>query len=120
MTNNLVQFSVKGTQGQQHQVVRAIMQDDEPWWFLADVCKVLEIGNPSQAAACLDDDEKMTLHSMKGNRGNLHFSGLGASPTLIDASGVYSLVLKSRKQMDDEGEVVITDTLGGSLQVFVR
>lgn len=119
MTNNLVQFPVKGTQGQQPKAVRTIMQNDEPWWVLADVCKVLGISDPSMAAKGLDADEKIALSNVEGEE-NLHFFGLGASPTLINASGVYSLVLKSRKQMDDEGEVVITDTLGGSLQVFVR
>jgi anti-repressor protein len=41
---------------------RVITRDGDPWFVLADVCQPLEIGNPSQAATCLDDDEKHTPH----------------------------------------------------------
>lgn len=37
---------------------RSMMRADEPWFVLADVCRVLEIGNPSMAASRLDDDER--------------------------------------------------------------
>ena len=52
--------------------IRAIMRDGEPWFVAADVCKALEIGNPSQVLVRLEDDEKMnTLISNEGNqRGN--------------------------------------------------
>lgn len=41
--------------------IRMVMQEDGPWWVLADVCKVLGLSNPSKVAGRLDDDEKMTL-----------------------------------------------------------
>lgn len=42
-------------------------RDGEPWLVAADVCKALEIGNPSQAIARLEDNEKMnTLISNEG------------------------------------------------------
>ena len=42
-------------------------RDGEPWFVAADVCKALEIGNPSQAIARLEDNEKMnTLISNEG------------------------------------------------------
>ena len=51
--------------------VRTVMIHGEPWFVASDVCKVLEIGNPSQAFTRLDDDEKqITLISNEGNRGN--------------------------------------------------
>ena len=58
----------------------------------ADVCKALEIGNPSQVLVRLEDDEKMnTLISNEGNqRGNPNM-------TVVNESGLYSLVLGSRK-----------------------
>ena len=40
--------------------IRTAIQGNEPWFVAVDVCRVLEIGNPSQATARLDDDEKMT------------------------------------------------------------
>ena len=38
--------------------VRVIERDCEPWFVLTDVCTILEVGNPSQVAGRLDDDEK--------------------------------------------------------------
>lgn len=35
-----------------------VCRDGNPWFVPADVCRVLEIGNPSDAARRLDDDEK--------------------------------------------------------------
>ena len=36
---------------------RVIDRDVNPWFILADVCQVLEIGNSRDAANRLDDDE---------------------------------------------------------------
>lgn len=72
--------------------VRVQDETGEPWFVLADVCRVLEIGNPSQAATRLDDDEKMTLTNNEGRAG----SGAQAF-TIINESGLYSLILTSRK-----------------------
>ncbi|HAV2812462.1 TPA: phage antirepressor protein [Acinetobacter baumannii] len=68
--------------------VRTIVKDDgEIWFVLSDVCSVLEIGNPSDAARRLDNDE-VTLDIIEGNH----------RPTnLVNESGLYSLVLTSRK-----------------------
>lgn len=38
--------------------VRTIMQEGEPWFVAADVCRALEIANNRDALARLDDDEK--------------------------------------------------------------
>ena len=39
----------------------------EPWFALVDVCRALDIKNPSDVAARLDDDEKMTLDLTEGH-----------------------------------------------------
>ncbi|MFC3229369.1 Bro-N domain-containing protein [Marinibaculum pumilum] len=62
----------------------------EPWFVLVDVCRVLEIGNTTMAARALDPDEKNTLNITDGNRGN-------PNRTIINESGLYSLILTSRK-----------------------
>lgn len=83
---NLVPFNFDGI------AVRVTDRSGEPWFVLADVCRVLEIGNPSQAATRLDDDEKTTLTNNEGQAGS------GAqSFTIINESGLYSLILTSRK-----------------------
>ena len=72
--------------------IRAIMRDGAPWFVAADVCKALEIGNPSQVLVRLEDDEKMnTLISNEGNqRGNPNM-------TVVNESGLYALIFGSRK-----------------------
>lgn len=65
--------------------VRTVSIDGEPWFVASDVCTVLEIGNPSQAAARLDEDE-VTLISNEGRPTNV-----------VSEAGLFSLILGSRK-----------------------
>ncbi len=66
-----------------------ITKDGEPWFVASDVCNILDLGNPSQAISRLDDDEH-TLISIEG-------SITGASANIVSESGLYSLILGSRK-----------------------
>ena len=69
------------------QAVRVVMRDDAPWWVAADVCRVLEILNTSDAVKRLDEDE-VTLDQIEGSH----------RPTnLISESGLYALVIRSDK-----------------------
>ncbi|EGJ20083.1 BRO domain protein [Cereibacter sphaeroides WS8N] len=69
------------------QPIRTLLRDGSPWWVAADVCRVLEIQNPTDAVKRLDDDE-VTLDTIEGSH----------RPTnLISESGLYALVLASRK-----------------------
>lgn len=72
--------------------IRTITIDGEPWFVAADVCRALEIGNPTDATHRLDADEKMiTLVSIEGNRrGNPNM-------TVVNEPGLYTLILSSRK-----------------------
>lgn len=69
--------------------VRTIMKDNEPWWVLADVCRVLDIQNNRNAARRLDDDEK-GVHLMDTLGG-------GQKMTIINESGLYKVILRSDK-----------------------
>jgi len=82
--NKLSVFDFKG------QDVRIITQDGEPWFVAKDLCEVLEISNPSQALTRLDEEEKNTIILNEGNRGN-------PSTAVVSESGMYALVLSSRK-----------------------
>lgn len=62
----------------------------EPWFVAKDVCDVLGIKDQAQSVRYLDDDEKNTLSIKQGNRGN-------PMTTIINESGLYSLILRSRK-----------------------
>lgn len=66
--------------------IRAVQLDGEPWFMAADVCRALDIGNPTQAMTRLDDDE-VTLISNEGGR----------EVNFVNEPGLYSLVLGSRK-----------------------
>lgn len=68
--------------------VRVTTVDNEPWFVAADVCKALEI-EPT-ATRRLDDDEKNTLRLTQGTSGN-------PNVTIVNESGLFSLVLGSRK-----------------------
>lgn len=74
--------------------VRTVVREGEPWFVAADVCKALEIANPSDALSRLDTDEKMTLDSTEGHSGK---RGGAQSLNIINEPGLYSLVLGSRK-----------------------
>lgn len=69
--------------------VRVCLQDGEPWFVAADVCRVLEIANSRDAVAGLDDDEKGV--------GSTDTLGGPQKVSLISESGLYALVFKSRK-----------------------
>ena len=72
--------------------MRVVERDGEPWFVAADVCKALEIGNPLQAIARLEADEKMI--ALISNEGAA--SGT-SSMAFVNEPGLYSLVLGSRK-----------------------
>ena len=68
--------------------VRVIMRDTDPWFVAADICRVLELKNPSMVVKGLDDDE-VTLSIIEGSH---------RKTNIINESGLYALVLTSRKE----------------------
>lgn len=68
---------------------RVAMRGDEPRFVLADIARALEIGNPADAARRLDNDEK-------GIDSIATPGGLQEALT-VNESGLYSLVMTSRK-----------------------
>ncbi len=83
MSNDLITFHFKDVS------LNAIEIDGTPWFVLADLCRVLEISKHRDAASRLDDDE----------RGSVVVDTLGGPQETITVSesGLYSLVLTSRK-----------------------
>ena len=71
--------------------VRSYEYKGEPWIVLSDVCKVLEISNPSLAKRRLNSSDVDTLSSIKGTKGR------GANATIVNESGLYDVILDSRK-----------------------
>ena len=79
--------------------VRTIEQDGEVWFVAADVCQVLGIANPRHAVSRLDDDERGVVSSDTPSS-NQHgsFGTVKQEVTTINESGLYSLILTSRKE----------------------
>ncbi|ARF67069.1 phage repressor protein/antirepressor Ant [Paenibacillus larvae subsp. pulvifaciens] len=69
--------------------VRVIMKDGHPWWVAKDVCDVLGIKNNRDALSRMDEDEK----------GVVSIDTLGGAQQMqvLNESGLYSLILGSRK-----------------------
>lgn len=84
MNNNLMIF-----ENPDFGAVRSILIDGDPWFVAADVCKALEIEKTNRALSRLDDDEK-GAHSVSTPGGRQRMS-------IISESGLYSLILGSRK-----------------------
>ena len=70
--------------------VRVTTQDGEPWFVAKDVCDALGFSDANAGTRHLDDDEKMTVKLTAISKTN-------PMATLINESGLYSLILKSRK-----------------------
>ena len=69
--------------------IRTTIQNGEPWFVAADVCKALDIENNRKATNRLDDDEKgVTSSDTLGGKQKL---------TIVNEAGLYTLVLGSRK-----------------------
>lgn len=82
--------------------VRVVMIDDSPWFVAADVCKVLAHTNPTVALSRLDDDETQvidfaTLNISEGRENQALSKFEPQSINIINESGLYSLILTSRK-----------------------
>jgi prophage antirepressor-like protein len=71
------------------QTVRVVLRDDEPWFVAADVCAALDLGNTHRAIDRLDDDEKGVT--------SINTHGGAQAMSIVSESGLYSLVLGSRK-----------------------
>ena len=69
--------------------VRTLLIDDQPWFVAADVCQALAVRNNRDALSRLDDDEKGVA--------NADTLGGAQSVGVINESGLYSLILTSRK-----------------------
>lgn len=68
---------------------RIVMREGQPWWVAKDVCDVLGIQNSSDALMAIDDDEKGIE--------KVYTPGGLQSMSIINESGLYTLILRSNK-----------------------
>ena len=83
MSNDLITFEFVT------QSVRVLIIDGEPWFVAVDVCAALHINNNRMALERLDDDEKgVSVMDTPGGPQKM---------SIINESGLYALILTSRK-----------------------
>lgn len=73
----------------EHQL-RVVMIDDEPWFVLADICRVLGLSNPSAVADRLLADG-LSQTEVTDSLGRTQLS------TVVDESNLYEVVIRSDK-----------------------
>ena len=78
---------IKIFKNQEFGQLRTVVKGGEPWFVAKDVCDALEISNPTIAVSRLDDDEVAKFN----------LGGLSGESNVVSESGLYSLVLGSRK-----------------------
>lgn len=69
--------------------IRTVQVNGEPWFVLADVCKVLELSSPHKVAERLDGDEK--------GRNQIPTLGGVQEMAVVNESGLYTVILRSDK-----------------------
>lgn len=69
--------------------VRTVQKDGETWFVARDVCDILEVDNASQALSRIDEDDRGIIlnDTLSGKQ----------SVSIVNESGLYSLILGSRK-----------------------
>ena len=83
MTSNIQPFTYED------HTVRVVTIDGEPWFVLADLCKVLDLSQPHRVAARLAGD-------MKG-RTRMTTPGGGQGMTIVSEAGMYEVIIRSDK-----------------------
>lgn len=96
MTNNEIVKSQEGLVevfnfSREKTPIRVKMVNNEPWFVATDVCQVLKIANNRNAVARLDDDEKKDGVRIMDTVGRTNYV------TMINESGLYAIILQSRK-----------------------
>lgn len=72
------------------QHIRLTLRQGEPLWVVKDVCKILGLGNPSEAIRRLDDDDLSSTEVIDS-------VGRKQQVTIVNEPGLYTLILGSRK-----------------------
>ncbi len=81
--------------------VRVVERDGEPWFIVADVCRVLEIQNPRMATDRLDADDVSQTDAIDA-------MGRKQTVNVCNEPGLYDLVLRSDKPQAREFKRWIT------------
>jgi len=82
--SNIIPFNYNSNQ------VRVIIKDEEPWWVLKDVCRILGLDSTHKVACRLDEDERNLIPVIDSQ-------GRSQKTLAINEPGLYSVILRSDK-----------------------
>ena len=87
--NVAMQYTMQVFEYEDKDDFRVVDRNGEPWFVLSEVCKKLGIAQTASASCALDGDEKdvLTMHTLGGPQ----------KVSIINESGLYSLIMTSRK-----------------------
>ncbi|BCL47874.1 Bro-N domain-containing protein [Citrobacter koseri] len=89
MNATIKTFDFKSDAGDLLASVRTVQIDRSPWFFAVDVCEALGLSDTNKALLSVDEEDKCEHEQ---------YSGSGRKPMLVNESGLYTLILKSRKK----------------------
>lgn len=82
-------------------------ENGEPWFVAKDVCEILGIGNPSDTVKKVLSPDEFTLDTIEGSH----------RPTnLVNESGLYALIFKSRKKKAEQFRKWVTNDVLPSIR----
>jgi prophage antirepressor-like protein len=87
--------------------IRAVLVDGLPWFYAVDVCDALELKDTNKSLLTVDDEDR---------REHEYYSGSGRKPLLVNESGLYTLIFKSRKPAAREFKRWITSEVLPSIR----
>lgn len=82
--SEIIPFTYEGAQ------VRTLNVAGEPWFVLADLCKVLELSNPTMVAQRITSESLSTTEVLDAR-------GVSHPTNVVDEAGVYEAIFMSRK-----------------------
>lgn len=76
--------------------VRTIFENDVPWFCVPDVCKILDLKNPTVAAQRIEEEDKAKFNLGLINSEFVNF---------VNESGLYQLIMRSKNiyPLDNKG-----------------
>lgn len=85
-----MQLQVFKYQSENHfEELTAVEINGEIWFVATDVCKLLELSNPTESIKSLEDEERLVSEILR--------SGQKRRVNLVNESGLYSLIFRSNK-----------------------
>jgi hypothetical protein len=86
-----VQLQLLTFEYEDHQPFRTLDRDGEPWFVVADICKALDLSNPTAAVRGIEEDDLTTSKVIDS-------LGRSQNALVTNESGLYQLIFQSRKE----------------------